>query len=188
MANLLENNLPVILSDGITTNKSITVGGSANIDFSASTGTFKFPSGAVSNTRNNTISGSGATVTLTAAQSGSTVLFDRAAGIVFTLPVPVVGMAFTFLTTVSVTSNNATVITDSGSTFILGSTLSLVAGGATTPFTSIGNGTSTIKVQSNGTTTGGLQGGCYNLYAISTTVWYVEGFLVGSGTLATPFA
>lgn len=183
----LEDALPIVTAHGVNTDKNITVGGSANFDMSGSTGTFKFPAGAVSNQKFSLISGSGATVTLTAAQSSSIVLFDRAAGIVFTLPVPVVGMNYTFLTTVSVTSNNATVITDSGATFVLGAVQSLTIASAVT-FASLGNGTSHVKIQSNGTTTGGLQGGAYNFYAISTTQWVVEGLLVGSGTLATPFA
>ena len=54
------------------------------------------------------ISGEGASRTLLASESGATVLYDRAAGIIYTLPAPVVGLEFDFVTTVSVTGSKAT--------------------------------------------------------------------------------
>jgi hypothetical protein len=60
--------------------------------------------------RSGTQSGNGATVTLTAAESGTTQIFDRAAGIVYTLPAPVPGMTFDFFVKTSVTSNAHKVI------------------------------------------------------------------------------
>ena len=73
--------------------------------------------------KNNVVSGSGATATLTAQQSGSTVLFDRAAGIVYTLPAPQVGLKFRFMTTVTITSNAAKITTDAGTTLLIGNVL-----------------------------------------------------------------
>jgi hypothetical protein len=135
------------------------------------------------------ISGQGATVTLTAQQSGSTVLFDRAAGIVYTLPAPsqaLVGIYYDFITTVTITSNNATVITDAGTTFVQGTIY--VAKNDGTQLATAGNGTSHIKVQSNGTTTGGVLGGQYRFTLISPTVWQVLGAVQATGVIATPFA
>jgi hypothetical protein len=43
---LIENYYPPIQSEGIKTNKSISIGGSAGFDMSASSGTFKTPTGA----------------------------------------------------------------------------------------------------------------------------------------------
>jgi hypothetical protein len=90
------------------------------------------------------------------------------------------------MTTVTITSNNATVITDAGTTFVLGSVSNQVAAGTSTFFQA--NGTSHIKIQSNGTTTGGILGGSYRMTCISATVWLISGFILGSGTIATPFA
>lgn len=138
------------------------------------------------------VSGSGATVTLSPSQSGQTILFDRAAGIIYTLPAPGVGMYFDFITTVTITSNAATVITDAATTFIQG-TLS-VATEATTPAANpgpkffTGNGTTHIKIASNGTTTGGVLGSQYRLTCISSTIWSATGILLASGTIATPFS
>lgn len=126
-------------------------------------------------------SGNGATVTLTAAQSGQTFLFDRAAGIIYTLPPPFPGMTFDFIASVSVTSNAYTVVTNSGSVFVTG-TIQIFG---STPNTFVCNGTSHIKVTSDGATKGGLLGSWQRWTAVSSTLWNVSGLLAGSGTAAT---
>ena len=51
------------------------------------------------------------------------------------------------------------------------------------------NGTTHIAVLMAADTQGRIKGGgTMRFTAISTTVWAVEGFLVGAGTLATPFS
>lgn len=132
------------------------------------------------------ISGSGATVTLTAAQSRSLVMLDRAAGIIFTLPAPVVGLTFSFFVNTSVTTNNYKVITDAGTTFLIGSLVNIKTD-LTTLF-SIGNGSTHLSVTMNGTTTGGLVGTYLRFTCVSATQWLVEGANLASGTIATPFA
>jgi hypothetical protein len=133
------------------------------------------------------ISGSGATVTLTAAQSGSQVLFDRAAGIVYTLPAPAVGLFYDFFVTTTITSNAAKVITDAGTTFLLGTILVTKAADGTT-LAVFGDGTANLSVSMNGTTTGGIKGTWLRVSCVTATQWSVEGFAQGSGTIATPFA
>jgi hypothetical protein len=60
----------------------------------------------------NVIQNVGATRQLLADESGSLCLLDSAGGIVYTLPVPVIGMRFEFLATVAVTSTDVyTVVT-----------------------------------------------------------------------------
>lgn len=134
------------------------------------------------------ISGVGAaTRTLLPRESGALVLFDRAAGIVYTLPAPVVGMTFEFATTVTITSNAAKIITNAATVFLLGTVDILINTSATT-LAALGNGTSHVALSSNGTTTGGVQGDRYRVVAISTTQWLIEGQVSGSGSIATPFA
>lgn len=128
-----------------------------------------------------------ATRTLTAKESGALCLFDRAAGVVYTLPTPVIGMTFEFATTVTITSNAAKIITNLSTEFILGVVDMLIVGSATT-LAAAGNGTTHRAISSNGTTTGGVIGDRYRVTAISSTQWLVEGQLSGSGSLATPFA
>ena len=128
-----------------------------------------------------------ATRTLTAKESGALCLFDRAAGVVYTLPTPVIGMQFEFATTVTITSNAAKVITSAATEFILGD-LQMILVGAATTLAAAANGTTHRAVSSNGSTTGGVIGDRYRLTAISSTQWLIDGYVSGTGTLATPFA
>jgi len=139
-----------------------------------------------------TISGSGATVTLGQDQSGSVILMDRAAGIVFTLPAPKVGLKYTFIVNTAVTSNSYKIITDSSTVFLQGTVmmgLEATTPGATAgPKLFSGNGTTHVAITQNGTTTGGLKGTRITVECITSTVWEVSGIVLGSGTIATPFA
>jgi hypothetical protein len=128
-----------------------------------------------------------ATRTLTAKESGAMCQFDSAAGVVYTLPAPIPGMTFEFVTTVTITSNSAKVITNAAGVFILGA-IATVNSGATTAQAFAANGTTIRSVNGNGTTTGGIIGDRYRLTALSATVWYCEGVVVNTGTAATPFA
>jgi hypothetical protein len=136
----------------------------------------------------NVISGQGATKTLTAEDNGSLCLFDRAAGIVYTLPAPRVGLEFDFLVTVAVTSNAHKVITDAATTFMVGG---IIMGDVTVAQSGDyfeANGTSHVALSAGGTTTGGLLGERFKLTCINGTQWAIHGVCHGAGTLATPFA
>jgi len=131
----------------------------------------------------------GATRQLTAAESGSLCLMDRAAGVVYTLPTPVAGMQFEFLATVAVTSNAYKVITKTiASEFILGG---VIMGDVTVAQSGDyfeADGATHAAISEDGATKGGLLGDHFVLTAISTTKWAIHGVLHGAGTLATPFA
>lgn len=119
-------------------------------------------------------------------ESGALCLFDRAAGVVYTLPTPVIGMQFEFQTVVTITSNAAKVITKTiASEFILGLVDILIAASATTLAAAF-NGTSHVAISMNGTTTGGVIGDRFRVTAISTTQWVIDGVVSGSGSIATP--
>lgn len=133
------------------------------------------------------ISDAVATRTLVPKEAGAMCCFDSASGVVYTLPPPVAGMTFEFVTTVTITSNSAKVITDSATTFLLGA-VSIVNDGAANAESFLANGTTARSVNGNGTTTGGVAGDCFRVTAISSTQWFLEGVMIGSGTLATPIA
>lgn len=137
--------------------------------------------------RRDIISGVGATRTLLATESGALCLFDRAAGIVYTLPTPVANMQFEFFVTVSVTSNAHKIITKATTEFLLGA-VTMVTIATASPAGFSANGTTITALSAAGTTTGGLIGEHYKVTAISATQWLIEGICVGSGTIATPFA
>lgn len=169
---------------GIATDKNLALGGTLTV-----TGMTTLSGGMTS--KSNVISGSGATVTLTAAQSGSTVLFDRAAGIVYTLPAPAVGLNFSFIATVSVTTNSYKVITDTGTTLLIGSVDGVDTDSTNAVAAYTGNGTTHIAVTqaaASSNATGGLQGSQVNVRCVSTTLWQVSGTVLQAGTAATPFA
>lgn len=122
--------------------------------------------------------------------SGALCIFDQAAGLQYTLPAPStlqIGAFFEFGTLVSVTSNSAKVLTDATTTFLVGS-ISIQTIATVTPAGFSANGTTIRSVNGNGTTTGGLIGDGFRVTLINTTQWYVTGLMIGSGTLATPFA
>lgn len=129
-----------------------------------------------------------ATRTLLPSESGSLCLFDRAAGVVYTLPAPVVGMQFEFSVSVAVTTNAHKVITNAASVFLLGSVLAGNLTVAASGDVFQANGTTHVAISMNGTDTGGLIAGKIKFTAISTTQWMVSGDVVGSGTNADPFA
>ena len=153
MSILLENMFNEIQQQGINTKKSIILTGSASIDASGSTGSFKFPTGSVSGMTIPVINSAtvGATVALTNAQSGSVCINVSTSGSPsWTLPVGVAGTEFTFIcgnTTTGFTVTNAsqvihfktsasgtvltstTTLTNTQATAIVGDTISLVCDG-----------------------------------------------------------
>lgn len=134
------------------------------------------------------IDGVGATRTLKAEESGALCLFDRAAGVVYTLPAPAVGLTFEFLVTVAVTSNAHKVITDAATTFLLGG---IIMGDVTVAQSGDyfeADGSTHVALSAGGSTTGGLIGERYAVTCISATQWVIHGVCHGAGTLATPFA
>ncbi len=134
------------------------------------------------------IAPTGATRTLTAEESGSLCLLNDAAGVVFTLPAPVVGARFEFLVTVAVTSNAHKVITNAGTVFLLGGIIMGDVTVATSGDYFEANGSTHVAISAAGATTGGLLGERYQCTCISATQWVIEGVCHGAGTLATPFA
>lgn len=136
-----------------------------------------------------TVSGSGATVTLTKDQFGAVVLMDRAAGIVFTLPANTPGASITFAVTTSVTSNAYKVITAAGTELLVGGVMSddTDSSDAVAYFPSV-VASSNIAVSMNGSTTGGLIGTWMTFTCLNSTKWLVSGVVAGSGSVATPFS
>lgn len=136
----------------------------------------------------NVISGQGATRSLSANESGSLCLFDRAAGIVYTLPTAKVGTYFDFFITTTITSNSAKVITGAGTEFILGAVNSVDTDTSNAEVGFVANGSTHVAITQNGTTTGGIKGTSFRLTCVSSAIWKIEGNVLGSGTVATPFA
>ena len=130
-----------------------------------------------------------ATYAVTAAQSGTTFILSRAAGIVVTLPeltAAASGEQYTFI--VGATFTGAGQI-NTGATADLYSGFAIMSDPATA-----GDTNTFIPDQSNDDTIdmgaieqGWLSGGTITLTAQSATRWHCAAYLIGDGTLATPF-
>ncbi len=129
----------------------------------------------------------GATRTLLKGESGALCVFNRAAGVVFTLPAigaDDVGMFFEFSVTVTGTAS-----------YSIDATSATIGGGllmaSTTPNQSDfipATLASTVSIDLDAVTLGENAGGYFRMVAIDVTHWIVGGYAVGVGTMATPFA
>lgn len=129
-----------------------------------------------------------ANTTLTPEQSGALVCLGVASGATLTLPTPKEGMQFDVVVTVSRTSNSYKIITNSASVFLVGAYMAGDATIATSGDVFTLDGTTHVALTIDGDTKGGLVGGCLTFTALSATQWYVEGLVVGTGTMATAAA
>ena len=93
------------------------------------------------------------------------------------------GVSYTFFLPTAATT--VKVIT-AASNFLLGSAFVALSAGADTTF--FADGTATRSINLNGTTTGGIAGTFFTITAVTATQWLVQGALLGSGSVATPFA
>ncbi len=129
-----------------------------------------------------------AATVLTSDDNGAICIWGAAAGYLFTLPVPAVGLWFDFVVEVTITSVGAKIITkNTGTEFLLGNFIQ----STDSTYTSANfaaNGTNIVSWNGNGSTTGGLAGDWVRVHAISATQWEVYGMGRATGTEASPFA
>jgi len=127
------------------------------------------------------------TKTLTSADSGTTFGFNRAAGIVVTLPTPAAGIHYEFLveTTFTGAGQIKTATTDGTDGFL--GTAFLFDTGEVGETDNFHPASSNDVIDLGAVEQGWLTGGFIRLTGVNTTTWFVEAFLMGDGTLATPF-
>lgn len=122
--------------------------------------------------------------TLTAADSGSVIMFNNSTGYTVTLPPAAAGLNFRVIVNTTVSSGVARLACASGD-FFRGT---LYQGTDTTylPAARVANGTTHLAWEGNGSTTSGIAGDWFDIVAVSDTIWQVTGGLCsGSGTEAT---
>lgn len=151
-------------------------------------------SGALAGQQQPIVASGAASVTLTAAQSGSLFLMDAASGITYTLPVATTGnkgIWFDFLVTVTCTSNGHKVITGAGTELLIGGVTDVDTdtSNAVAFFTGDGSTHISVNMTAAGTNAkGGIIGSKLRFTNISTTRWVVEGMVMAAGTPTTPFS
>ena len=131
------------------------------------------------------------TLAPTAAVSGTIYTLNRAAGVTVTLPAPVVGLSYVFYIGTTITSNSYKVITDAGTTLLLGAVMGIDTDSSDALAAWRGNGTTHIALtQASASTnaTGGILGSWTRFTCVATTLWLTEGVINQAGTAATPFA
>jgi len=136
-----------------------------------------------------------ASTTLTAAQSGSTVVFNTAAGQIAILPAITVGLWFKFFSAVLPTSLAHEVSTSvEGTDFLIGAVQ--IGTVNETPAANPGPkwfqavaASNFVEISLNGTTTGGSIGSWFTVHAITATQWQVDGHIIcpNGTTVVTPF-
>jgi hypothetical protein len=128
-----------------------------------------------------------ATRTLLPTESGALCMFDLAAGVTYTLPAPVVGMQFIFGVTLTGTGTYK-IITNAATVFLTGGLFIVSLTVAEAGDTFVANGTTHVSIVCDGDTKGRLKGATMLRFTcISSTLWHVDGYLTGAGTLADPF-
>lgn len=177
MARKLENYIPLMKEDGLITDKPATFNGLVTMT-----------AGKVGGTKNVITTAS----TLTAAQSTSLCVFTTAAGQLYTLPAPVVGLTYDFFVQTTATSLTHKVITNAGTVFLVGAIsyglLDTTPSSTAGPKFTAADGSTILSIAMNGSTTGGIAGTFFQVQCISATQWLISGLVIASGTIATPFA
>jgi hypothetical protein len=128
----------------------------------------------------------GASVALAAADSGALCVFDKSDGALFTLPAAETGLFFDFVIVGTPSSVGHRVACASGD-FIIGSILLDDGDTGLTTTAQVANGSTHLAIDLDAVTDGWLAGGFFRLTAISATQWAINGHLLHTGNVASPF-
>ena len=118
--------------------------------------------------------------------SGAVCIFDKSDGALFTLPAAAAGLYFDFVIAVAPSSVGHRVNCASGD-FILGSILMDDGDSGLTTTAQAANGSTHLAINMDAATAGWLAGGFFCLTAISATQWVINGHLLHTGNVGTPF-
>ena len=127
----------------------------------------------------------GATIILTAAQSGSVIDMDSGATADFTLPTAVIGLRYTFV--FSANSATDSLIDCASADFFVGSLIQHDTDTAASEIVTTADGSADDRM-TFAAANGGLAGSWFELLAISDTQWLVWGHLMHSGTVGDIFS
>lgn len=131
----------------------------------------------------------GATLALTPAQNGSTILLNQASGSVVTLPAATgSGNRYRFIVTVTTTSAKDAILAASVADFIQGYVIGENAG-TTKAFTSTASTNHSLQMPFAGTQpSGGFIGDQFDLQDIAANLWQATGMYQAGVTPTTPFS
>ena len=182
----------ITISNGVATD-NFTIDSSGNV---SGTGTMKMTG--ITNFVTDVESITDSTKTVTTADSGTTYLLNRAAGITVTLPTAAVGLQYSFI--IGTTFTGSLSIDAAAAVDIYSASSNLLiwdkdAPGTVSAKQFYADGSDDDKMTMDADTKGRFIGGKINLLGIATggqgsatAVWHMDGLVYGDGTLATPFA
>lgn len=128
-----------------------------------------------------------AAITIDSSFANKPLVFDRAAGVIATLPAASgSGNVYKFFVKTTVTSNNYIVKVANASDAFVGRAIACADGGNGLNGWEVGSGHDTITL--NGTTSGGYVGDTIEIVDIATNVFVVNAFINQTGTEETPFS
>jgi len=125
-----------------------------------------------------------ATLTLTAAlHAGRTLMLNRAAGVALTLP-EAIGSGNKYTVFVETTATGAhSIVSEGAGKFAGGVAIATDIAGVVM----LANSAADVGLSMSGTTTGGVKGSFYSVTDVAPDLWMVDGFLISTGTEASPF-
>jgi hypothetical protein len=132
----------------------------------------------------------GATLTVTAASAGNTLLLGTAAGSVATLPAATgSGNMYRFVVTTTATSNAHKILAASSSDNLIGIVMGENAGTCKAFASASGTGNHSLQMPFAGTQpSGGFQGDWFLFVDVAANTWEVSGMFQAGTTPTTPFS
>jgi hypothetical protein len=128
------------------------------------------------------------TLTLTADDSGKTIVLDKADGVAVALPITEVGLKFKFVVKTTVTSVGYILTAGKATDLFIGAVTMVDTDSSDTFTDQVPDVTNDDVMTLNGSTTGGLIGSYFELECIAETRWWVSGVLRHTSNVANPFA
>ena len=125
-----------------------------------------------------------ATLTLSAIlHAGRVLMLNRAAGVALTLP-EAIGSGNKYTVFVETTATGAhSIVSEGAGKFAGGVAIATDIAGVVM----LANSAADVGLSMSGTTTGGVKGSFYSVTDVAPDLWMVDGFLISTGTEASPF-
>lgn len=132
----------------------------------------------------------GATLAITPAMAGTTILLNTAAGSVATLPAATgTGNVYKFVVSTTASSNAHKILAASNTDFLCGNAVGHVAAGTTLSFSANSAATHSVQMPFAGTQpSGGFIGDEFEFTDIAPNLWAVNGIYESGTTATTPFS
>jgi len=128
------------------------------------------------------------TLTLTAEDSGKTIVLDKADGVDVTLPIAEPGLKYRFVVTTTVTSNDYSITAGKTTDLFVGAITMIDTDTSDAHTDQVPDVSDDDAISLNGGTKGGLIGSWIEIECTELLRWFVKGVSRHTGNVANPFA